>query len=97
VGNAKPFVVGSASQFRTAGPYALDSAAYAADVNEVKALGVWNSVIRTFAQTHAAAFWQTNPAANYNAIARRFVDQLSLDVGDRRACSRCSTSVRRTR
>ena len=64
VGNAKPFVVKSASQFRTAGPYPLDSAAYAADVNEVKTLGVWNSVIRTFAQTHAAAFWQTNPAAN---------------------------------
>ena len=33
-------------------------------------------------ETHAAAFWQTNPAANYNAIARRFVDQLSLDVAD---------------
>src|SRR5580765_7270649 len=82
VGNAKPFVAKSASQFRTAGPYALDSAAYAADFNEVKMLGAWNSVIRTFAQTHAAAFWQTNPAANYNAIARRFVDQLSLDVTD---------------
>jgi hypothetical protein len=82
VRNAKPFVVESASQFRTAGPYPLDSAAYAADFNEVKVLGVWNSVFRTFAQTHAAAFWQTNPAANYNAIARRFVDQLSLDVSD---------------
>ena len=82
VGNAKPFVVKSASQFRTAGPYPLDSAAYAADVNEVKTLGVWNSVIRTFAQTHAAVFWQTNPAANYNAIARRFVEQLSLDLAD---------------
>jgi hypothetical protein len=82
VGNAKPFVVESASQFRTAGPYPLDSAAYAADFNEVKALGAWNSATRTSAQTHAAAFWQTNPAANYNAIARRFVDQLSLDVAD---------------
>jgi hypothetical protein len=82
VGNAEPFVVESASQFRTAGPYALDSAAYAADFNEVKSLGAWNSVTRTPFETHAAAFWQTNPAANYNAIARRFVDQLSLDVTD---------------
>jgi len=82
VANAKPFVVESASQFRTAGPYPLDSAAYAADFNEVKLLGAWNSVFRTFAQTHAAAFWQTNPAANYNAIARRFVDELGLDVTD---------------
>ncbi len=82
VGNAKPFVVESASQFRTAGPYPLASAAYAADFNEVKEMGAWNSVTRTFFQTHAAAFWQTNPATNYNAIARRFVDQLSLDVTD---------------
>ena len=36
VGSAKPFIVESASQFRTAGPYPLDSAAYAADFNEVK-------------------------------------------------------------
>ena len=33
-------------------------------------------------QSHTAAFWQTNPAANYNAMARRFVDQFSLDVSD---------------
>ena len=31
---------------------------------------------------YAAAFWQTSPAANYKAIARRFVDQLSLNVSD---------------
>jgi PAP2 superfamily len=27
-------------------------------------------------------FWQTNPAANYNALARRLVDQFSLNVSD---------------
>ena len=36
----------------------------------------------TAEQTHVAAFWQTNPAANYNALARRFVDQFGLGVGD---------------
>jgi vanadium-dependent haloperoxidase-like protein len=82
VANAKPFVVESASQFRTAGPYPLDSAAYAADFNEVKSLGAWNSATRTIFQTHAAVFWQTNPGANFNGIARRFVDELSLDVPD---------------
>src|SRR3954452_9737553 len=80
VGNAKPFVVESASQFRTAGPYPLDSAAYAADFNEVKAPGAWNSVTRTFAQTPAAALSQSNPAANYHAIARTLVDQLFLNL-----------------
>ena len=80
--DAKPFVVQSASQFRTAGPYPLGSAAYAADYNEVKEIGSLTSATRMPGQTYAAAFWNTNPAANYNAIARRFVDQLSLDVSD---------------
>jgi len=82
VGNAKPFVVNSPSQFRTAGPYSLGSPEYAADLAEVKSLGKIDSATRTDDQTHVAAYWQTNPAANYNAIARRFVDQFSLDVTD---------------
>jgi hypothetical protein len=82
VGNAKPFVLKSPSQFRTAGPYPLGSDAYATDLAEVKSLGKIDSATRTADQTHAAAYWQTNPAANYNAIARRFVDQFSLDVSD---------------
>jgi hypothetical protein len=80
VGNAVPFVVRSPSQFRTAGPLPLTSAKYAAEVNEVNTIGALNSATRTAAQTHAAVFWQTNPAANYNAMARRFVDGLSLDL-----------------
>lgn len=71
VANAKPFVVKSASQFRTAGPLPLGSAAYAAEFEEVKAIGSLTSATRLPAQTHAAAFSQTNPAANFNAIARR--------------------------
>jgi hypothetical protein len=82
VQDAKPFLVKSATQFRTPGPLALTSAAYAAEVNEVKAIGSLNSSTRTLAQSHAAAFWQTNPAANYNAIARRIADQYSLDLSD---------------
>ena len=82
VADAKPFVAKSASQFRTAGPYPLDSDAYAADFEEVYLVGAWNSSSRTVDQTHTAVFWNTNPAANFNAIARRFVDQLSLDLSD---------------
>ena len=82
VANAKPFVLKSPSQFRTAGPYSLGSPKFAADLAEVKSLGKIDSTARTDDQTHAAAYWQTNPAANYNAMARRFVDQFSLDVTD---------------
>lgn len=82
VANAKPFILNSPSQFRTAGPYSLTSAEYAADYNEVKEIGSLTSTTRTDAQTHAAAFWQTNPSANYNALARRLVDQFGLGVTD---------------
>jgi hypothetical protein len=82
VANAVPFMVKSASQFRTAGPYPLTSAAYAADFNEVKDLGSLNSTTRTPEQSHIAVFWQSNPAPNYNAVARRFVEEKSLGVID---------------
>ena len=62
--------------------YPVGSPEYAADYDEVKSLGAVDSTTRTADQTHAAAFWNTNPAANYNALARRFVDQFSLDVSD---------------
>jgi hypothetical protein len=82
VANAKPFILNSPSQFRTAGPYALNSPEWAADYNEVKEIGSLTSATRTAAQTHAASFWQTNPAANYNALTRRFVAQFDLGVTD---------------
>jgi hypothetical protein len=82
VSNAVPFLVQSADQFRTAGPYSLTSAAYAADVNEVQSVGAINSAIRTPEQSHIAAFWQSNPAPGYNGLGRRFVDQLSLSTRD---------------
>jgi len=82
VANAVPFLVNSASQFRTAGPLPLTSAGYAADVNEVKEIGAINSTTRTAEQTHTAVFWQSNPTPNYNALARRFVDEQSLGVRD---------------
>ena len=82
VRDAPPFLVNSASQFRTPGPYSLDSAAYAHDYNEVKDLGSVNSTARTPLETHLAPFWQSNPAPNYNLLAQRFVAAKSLDTRD---------------
>ena len=39
VGGVKPFLIESSSQFRSAGPLALGSSAYATEFNEVKELG----------------------------------------------------------
>lgn len=57
VGHVKPFLIPSASMFRTAGPPALTSSTYARDINEVKAIGAQNSTIRTTDQTQAAIWW----------------------------------------
>jgi hypothetical protein len=72
VGGVKPFLMQSSSQFRTAGPNALTSAAYAAELNEVKALGSVNSTARTPEQTHIALFWQSagGPALLWSGVAR---------------------------
>jgi hypothetical protein len=57
-GHVTPFLLPSASMFRTAGPPALTSAQYARDINEVKAVGAVNSTVRTVDQTQAAIWWQ---------------------------------------
>jgi PAP2 superfamily len=79
---AQPFLIRSASQFRTAGPNALSSAAYAADVNETERLGALDSPFRTQEETHLAVFWQSNPMATWNGVARRLVDERGLDLTD---------------
>ena len=84
VAMAQPFLVRSSSQFRTAGPNALTSAAYTQDFNEVKEIWGLDSTTRTPEQTHISIFWQSNPAGNWNAVARRFAEDPSrpLDVTD---------------
>ncbi len=71
-----PFVITSGSQFRPAGPPALDSAEYAAEFNQVKALGRLNSTTRTAEQTEIAQFWADGagtftPPGHWNLIAER--------------------------
>jgi len=82
VGGVKPFLMQSSSQFRTAGPNALSSAAWAQDFNEVKALGSTNSAARTPTQTYLARWWQSTPVATWNAVARDLVARYELDTVD---------------
>ncbi len=80
VGNLKPFVIESPSQFRSKGPNALTSAAYTKDFNEVKAVGALMSATRTADQTTAAIFWQSAPAVIYNRLARDLSAARGLDT-----------------
>jgi hypothetical protein len=85
-GGVKPFLLQSSSQFRTDGPQALTSAAYAAEFNEVKALGAVNSTARSPEQTHIALFWQSAGGSTllWNGVERSLVDSSSfgLDIVD---------------
>jgi len=56
-GHVRPFVIPDASMFRTSGPPALTSSAYAKDYNEVKKIGDVNSATRTADQTDSAKWW----------------------------------------
>ena len=66
VANAVPFMVKSPSQFRTAGPPRWRVLPTRTSSTRSRRSAPINSVPGP-AQSHAAAFWQTNPAANFNA------------------------------
>jgi len=65
-----PFVLRDAAQFRPGPPYPLTSRRYAADFNEIKALGGLNGSARTPEQTEIAHFWVESSPLGWNRIAR---------------------------
>jgi hypothetical protein len=81
-GNVAPFTMKSSSQFRTAGPNALESDAYAQDYNEVLTLGRIDSTSRTDLQTQIALFWQSNggPGILWNDVARQLAENPSYHL-----------------
>ena len=70
-----PFTMSSSSQFRPGPPPALGSAQYAADVNEVKAIGRVDSAIRTATQTQLSLLWAASGSLEQSAVARSLVPQ----------------------
>ena len=85
VGGVEPFLMTSSSQFRSNGPKALTSDAYAAQLNEVKALGgdgVVTPSARTEEQTHNAVFWQSagGPALLWSGVARDLAEDPAYEL-----------------
>src|SRR5881396_936467 len=72
-----PFAMTSHDQFRPGPPPALTSALYAADVNEVKAIGRFDSAIRTTDQTRLALLWQAVGNVNENHAIRPVIESLT--------------------
>ena len=79
VAYVKPFLMESASQFRSDGPNALASDAYAADFAEVKAVGARSSSTRTADQTEQARYWA---GASWNRIIRTIAVNQGLSVAE---------------
>lgn len=78
--NVTPWTMTSNSQFRQAGPPALDSAQYTAAFNEIKEIGAVDSATRTEDQTNIAKFWAgptgtSTPAGQWNRIAQTVAEQ----------------------
>jgi len=69
-GGVRPFALASAAQFRSPAPYALGSAAYAADLNEVKLRGAAAGSNRTADESEIALFWRESSPLGWNRIAR---------------------------
>ena len=80
-----PFAMESPDQFRPPPPPPLDSAAWAEDVNEVKAFGARHSTLRTADQSEIAWFWADNPGTvtppgHWNRIAQNLAHDLDLPL-----------------
>lgn len=79
LGQAVPFVIPTASTFRPAGPPALNSVEYAAELEEVQRVGEAVTTERTADQTEATRFWA--------ATAPTFWNRAAVDAAERRNTS----------
>ena len=78
-----PYVISAPSQFRPAGPPALDSALYAKVYNETKSMGAANSPLRTADQTLYAKFWQNGtPTSFWDGLFLRLAANDGLNMVD---------------
>jgi hypothetical protein len=82
VGNVRPFLIESSSQFRSAPPPALGSQQWATEFNEVKSLGRATGSTRTDVQTYIAKWWQSAPVLSWNEVARQLIARTDLDAAD---------------
>jgi hypothetical protein len=79
-GQVTPFGMTSGAQFRPVPPYAVTSAEYTTDFNEVKSLGRYNSTTRTADQTEIAKFWAESSPQGWNRIARNIIAKENMNA-----------------
>ena len=77
-----PWVLTRPSQFRLPPPYALTSAEYAADYNEIKSMGVYSGSGRSDDQSELSLFWAGNTPLYWNRIAAQLSVSRSLRLSE---------------
>jgi hypothetical protein len=81
--DVRPFVLHDPDLFRVRAPHPLSSRAYAANFDEVKAIGAADSASRTPEQTFAARFWGTgNATATMASVLRSVADAQGGTLAD---------------
>jgi hypothetical protein len=78
-----PFTLKSSSQLRPGPPPRLGSRKYAEEYDEVKALGRFDSTVRTVEQTDLAYFWSGNFLIQYNRTMRTLANTKLTHIADR--------------
>jgi hypothetical protein len=82
LGQVKPMMMTSSTQFRPGPPPALTSALYTADFNEVKAVGAKVGSTRTAEQTETALFTTDVAIGPYQAALRDLTARHAMDISD---------------
>jgi hypothetical protein len=82
VATVQPFLLESTSQFRTKGPHAPASRAYAREYNEVKTLGSIVGSARTPEQEAVAQFYRANPVELFNRTFRTIAEAEGLTIAE---------------
>jgi hypothetical protein len=82
VKDVTPFMILSNSQFRSDGPLAMSSEAYAAEFEQVKTLGRATGSTRTPDQTDQGLFWADNAFAMWSRIFRQLATTNGLSAAD---------------
>jgi len=77
----RPFTTTSHSQFRPPAPYSVQSPAYAADLNEIKAIAAQTSTQRTAVQEEVARFY-TEPPNPFNSRNMRQFATANASLAD---------------
>jgi membrane-associated phospholipid phosphatase len=77
-----PWVLQRPSQFRLPPPFALTSAEYATDYNEIKVMGSFTGSARSADQSELALFWAGNTPLFWNRIASQISTDRSLSFSE---------------